>query len=45
MVMDVAESLATTEDFAASETETELSVNDAFFPQPLEGSLVVAGWC
>ncbi|XP_075867628.1 small subunit processome component 20 homolog [Nelusetta ayraudi] len=42
MVMDVAESLATTEDFVASETETELSVNDAVFPQPPEGSLVVA---
>lgn len=42
--MDAAESLATTEDFVASETETELSVNDAVFPQPQEGSLVVAGW-
>lgn len=44
MVMDAAESLATTEDFVASETETELTVTDAVFPQPHEGSLVVAGW-
>uniref|UniRef100_A0A3P8W978 UTP20 small subunit processome component n=1 Tax=Cynoglossus semilaevis TaxID=244447 RepID=A0A3P8W978_CYNSE len=34
MVMDVAESLATTEDFVASESETELSVNNGVFPQP-----------
>lgn len=43
MVMDIAESLATTEDFVASETETELSVNDCVFPQPEEGTLVVVG--
>lgn len=43
MVMDVAESLATTEDFVASESETELSVNNGVFPQPAEGALVTAG--
>ncbi|XP_008314156.1 small subunit processome component 20 homolog [Cynoglossus semilaevis] len=42
MVMDVAESLATTEDFVASESETELSVNNGVFPQPAEGALVTA---
>uniref|UniRef100_A0A671YHV5 UTP20 small subunit processome component n=1 Tax=Sparus aurata TaxID=8175 RepID=A0A671YHV5_SPAAU len=39
MVMDIAESLATTEDFVASESETELSVNGCVFPQPEEDSL------
>uniref|UniRef100_A0A667ZW61 UTP20 small subunit processome component n=1 Tax=Myripristis murdjan TaxID=586833 RepID=A0A667ZW61_9TELE len=39
MVMDTAESLATTEDFVASESETELSVNSCVFPQPAEDSL------
>uniref|UniRef100_A0A4W6DX43 UTP20 small subunit processome component n=1 Tax=Lates calcarifer TaxID=8187 RepID=A0A4W6DX43_LATCA len=39
MVMDIAESLATAEDFVASETETELSVNGCVFPQPGEDSL------
>uniref|UniRef100_A0A3P8T3I9 UTP20 small subunit processome component n=1 Tax=Amphiprion percula TaxID=161767 RepID=A0A3P8T3I9_AMPPE len=34
MVMDIAESLATAEDFVASEAETELSVNGGVFPQP-----------
>lgn len=43
MVMDIAESLATAEDFVASETETELSVNGCVFPQPGEGALVTAG--
>lgn len=43
LVMDVAESLATAEDFVASETETELSVNACVFPEPQEGSLVTAG--
>lgn len=43
MVMDIAESLATTEDFVASESETELSVNGCVFPQPEEGALVSAG--
>lgn len=43
MVMDIAESLATTEDFVASDTETELSVNGCVFPQPKEGALVTAG--
>ncbi|XP_040885804.1 small subunit processome component 20 homolog [Toxotes jaculatrix] len=42
MVMDMAESLATTEDFVASETETGLSVNNSVFPQPGEGALVAA---
>ncbi|XP_056223520.1 small subunit processome component 20 homolog [Seriola aureovittata] len=42
MVMDIAESLATTEDFVASETETGLSVNSSVFPQPGEGALVTA---
>ncbi|XP_070785368.1 small subunit processome component 20 homolog isoform X2 [Enoplosus armatus] len=42
MVMDMAESLATTEDFVASEAETELSVNGCVFPQPKEGALVTA---
>lgn len=41
--MDIAETLATTEDFVASETETGLSVNNAVFPQPGEGALVSAG--
>lgn len=43
VVMDIAESLATTEDFVASETEKELSVNGCVFPQPEEGALVTAG--
>ena len=43
MVMDIVESLATTEDFVASESETELSVNGCVFPQPEEGALVSAG--
>ncbi|CAJ1054380.1 small subunit processome component 20 homolog [Xyrichtys novacula] len=42
MVMDIAESLATTEDFVASETEAELSVNDCVFPRPQEGAFVAA---
>ncbi|XP_051247965.1 small subunit processome component 20 homolog isoform X2 [Dicentrarchus labrax] len=42
MVMDIAESLATTADFVASEAETELSVNGCVFPQPKEGALVTA---
>lgn len=43
MVMDIAESLATAEDFVASEAETELSVNGCVFPEPKEGALVTAG--
>lgn len=43
MVMDIADSLATTEDYVASESEKELSVNDCVFPQPEEGSLVGEG--
>lgn len=43
MVMDIAESLATTEDFVASEEEKELTVNGCVFPQPEEGALVTAG--
>lgn len=43
MVMDIAESLATTGDFVASETVTELNVNGSVFPQPEEGAIVSAG--
>ncbi|XP_072311103.1 small subunit processome component 20 homolog [Eucyclogobius newberryi] len=39
-VMDIAESLASTEDFVASETETELIVNGGVLPQPAEGTLI-----
>ncbi|XP_026183080.1 small subunit processome component 20 homolog [Mastacembelus armatus] len=42
MVMDITESLATTEDFVASETETELSINGSVFPQTEEGALITA---
>ncbi|XP_034382098.1 small subunit processome component 20 homolog isoform X2 [Cyclopterus lumpus] len=42
VVMDIAESLATAEDFVPSEAETELSVTGCVFPQPKEGSLVTA---
>ncbi|KAM7378035.1 hypothetical protein PAMA_013096 [Pampus argenteus] len=42
MVMDIIETLATTEDFVASESETELSVNGCVFPQPEEGALITA---
>ncbi|XP_075932289.1 small subunit processome component 20 homolog [Anarhichas minor] len=42
VVMDIAESLATTEDFVAGEAETELSVNGCVFPQPKEGGLITA---
>nr|XP_046234375.1 small subunit processome component 20 homolog isoform X2 [Scatophagus argus] len=42
MVMDIAEALASTEDFVASETEMELKVNGCVFPQPEEGALVTA---
>ncbi|XP_026217757.1 small subunit processome component 20 homolog isoform X2 [Anabas testudineus] len=42
VVMDVAESLATTEDFVASETETELNVNSCVFPEPEDGALITA---
>ncbi|XP_077957697.1 small subunit processome component 20 homolog isoform X1 [Gasterosteus aculeatus] len=41
-VMDIAESLATTEDFVASDVETELSVNGSVFPEPKEGSFITA---
>lgn len=44
MVMDIVESLATTEDFVASEMEGELAVNGCVFPQPEEGALVTIGW-
>lgn len=43
MVMDIAESLATTEDFVASEEEKEVTVNGCVFPRPGEGALVTAG--
>nr|XP_061809338.1 small subunit processome component 20 homolog [Nerophis lumbriciformis] len=39
MVMDIAESLATTQDFVATETEAELSVGGSVFPQPVESTL------
>ncbi|XP_069376458.1 small subunit processome component 20 homolog isoform X3 [Paralichthys olivaceus] len=42
MVLDIVESLATANDFVASETETELSVNNSVFPQPAEGALITA---
>ncbi|XP_029019229.1 small subunit processome component 20 homolog [Betta splendens] len=42
VVMDIAETLATAEDFVASETETELTVNDCVFSKPEEGSLIAA---
>ncbi|KAM7366962.1 hypothetical protein PAMP_014893 [Pampus punctatissimus] len=42
MVMDIVETLATTEDFVGSESETELSVNGCVFPQPEEGALITA---
>ncbi|KAM8908719.1 small subunit processome component 20 homolog isoform 2-T2 [Spinachia spinachia] len=42
VVMDIAECLATTEDFVASDVETELSVNGCVFPEPKEGSFVTA---
>ncbi|XP_029350573.1 small subunit processome component 20 homolog isoform X2 [Echeneis naucrates] len=42
IVMDIAESLVTTEDFVESETETGLIVNDSVFPQPGEGTLLTA---
>lgn len=38
-VMDIAESLASTEDFVASDTESELVVNGFVLPQPAEGTL------
>lgn len=41
--MDIAESLATTEDFVATETESELIVNGCVLPQPEEGALTAAG--
>ncbi|KAJ0012510.1 hypothetical protein NQD34_016844 [Periophthalmus magnuspinnatus] len=38
-VMDIAESLASTDDFMPSETEAELIVNDSVLPKPAEGTL------
>ncbi|KAK7901998.1 hypothetical protein WMY93_018767 [Mugilogobius chulae] len=38
-VMDIAESLASTQDFVASDAETELIVNGSVFPLPAEGTL------
>lgn len=43
MVMDIAESLATTEDFVPSETERALNVDGCVFPQPEEGAALSAG--
>ncbi|XP_023672630.2 small subunit processome component 20 homolog isoform X2 [Paramormyrops kingsleyae] len=42
MVMDIAESLVTTPDFVAQETEFPLIVNGCVFPQPSEGSNIDA---
>uniref|UniRef100_A0A1A8IIM6 UTP20, small subunit (SSU) processome component, homolog n=3 Tax=Nothobranchius kuhntae TaxID=321403 RepID=A0A1A8IIM6_NOTKU len=42
MVMDMAESLATVEDFVASETETGLVVNGCVFPEPEEGTVSIS---
>ncbi|KAM9772369.1 small subunit processome component 20 homolog [Syngnathus typhle] len=42
VVMDIADSLATTQDFVATETEAELSVGGSVFPQPDEGTLAAA---
>ncbi|XP_061662596.1 small subunit processome component 20 homolog [Syngnathoides biaculeatus] len=39
MVMDIAESLATMQDFVATETQAELSVGGSVFPQPADGTL------
>nr|XP_057934713.1 small subunit processome component 20 homolog [Doryrhamphus excisus] len=39
VVMDIAESLATTEDFVATDMVTEMSINGCVFPQPAEGGL------
>lgn len=43
MVMDIADSLATTDYVVGSEVEKELMVNDCVFPQPEEGALISAG--
>uniref|UniRef100_A0A1A8FK18 UTP20, small subunit (SSU) processome component, homolog n=1 Tax=Nothobranchius korthausae TaxID=1143690 RepID=A0A1A8FK18_9TELE len=42
MVMDMAESLATAEDFVASETETGLVVNGCVFSEPEEGAVSIS---
>ncbi|XP_030576149.1 small subunit processome component 20 homolog isoform X2 [Archocentrus centrarchus] len=42
VVVDIAETLATTADFVASDAETELTVNGCVFPQPKEGALIAA---
>ncbi|XP_051911593.1 small subunit processome component 20 homolog [Hippocampus zosterae] len=44
VVMDVAEALATTQDFVATETEAELSVGGSVFPQPAEATLAADSW-
>lgn len=43
MVMDIADSLATTDYSVGTEIEKELTVNDCVFPQPEEGALISAG--
>lgn len=43
MVMDIADSLATTDNSVGAEMEKELTVNDCVFPQPEEGALISAG--
>ncbi|XP_028307568.1 small subunit processome component 20 homolog [Gouania willdenowi] len=42
MVMDIAESLATAEDFVESENETKIGFSDIADPQPEEGALVTS---
>ncbi|XP_056878552.1 small subunit processome component 20 homolog [Takifugu flavidus] len=42
MVMDIADSLATTDYSVGTEIEKELTVNDCVFPQPEEGALISA---
>lgn len=43
MVMDIADSLATTDYVVGSEMEEELTVNGCVFPQPEEGAVISAG--
>lgn len=43
MVMDMTESLATANDFVASEDESELIVNGCVFPHPDDGAVITAG--
>lgn len=45
VTMDIAETLATAEDFVASETETELTVNDCVLTEPEDGTIITTGYC